>query len=155
MMKTNNKKTFNVKILSMKQDFEKILAHYIAKIIPDLQLIDACHYVCNLSHRRYANIGDLVDAATELHFFPRTLRFSGSGDFRLEWGQAPIIMLDMEFFNQGVRLLFRLTLEQDCFGIELERIRFGDDKNVETPSPDNDTKRLIAALNDACLRKNA
>jgi len=138
----------------MRDDFEKIIARYIAKIIPDLQLIDAHHYICHLSHRRYANIGDLVDAATELHFFPRTLRFGGYGDFRLEWGQPPVIMLDMEFFNQGVRLLFRLTLEKNCFGIELERIRFGDGKKQETLSPYSDTQRLLMALNDACLRKN-
>jgi len=138
----------------MKQDFEKILAHYIAKIVPDLRLVDAQHYIYNLVQGYYANIADIVDAATELYFFPQTLRFSGHGDFQLQWGQVPIILLDMEFFNQGVRLLFRLDLRHDSFGVELERIRFGNAWAVDVFSPHSDQHRLLSALNDACLRKN-
>jgi len=137
----------------MKHDFEQILARYIAKIVPDLRLVDAWHYVCELNNHRYGNIADIVETATELYFFPRTLRFSGSGDFYLEWRRPPIILLDMEFFNQGVRLMFRLTLQHDSFAIDLERIRFGNKQMVDAPSPHSDTHRLVMALNDACLRK--
>jgi len=137
----------------MKHDFEQILARYIAKIVPDLRLVDAWHYVYDLNYRRYGNIADIVEAATELYFFPCTLRFSGSGDFRLEWGKPPIILLDMEFFNQGVRLIFRLTLKHDSFAIDLERIRFGTVEVVDSPSHHSDSYLLVMALNDACLRK--
>jgi len=138
----------------MKSDFEKILARYIAKIVPELRLVEAHHYICNIVHKRYANLDDIVTAATELHFFPRTLRFGGYGDFRLEWGREPIILLNMEFFNQGVRLLFCLQLQDDHFGIDLERIRFGNMNMINAPSSHSDQQRLLYALNDACLRKN-
>jgi len=137
----------------MKQNFEKILARYIAKIIPDLRLVDTHHYVFDISHGRYANIADIVEAAAELYFFPQTVRFADHGDFHLKWGQPPIILFDMEFFNQGIRSLFRLELRHDGFGIELERIRFGNVQEVDVFSPESDTHRFVAALNDACLRK--
>jgi len=136
-----------------KKHMEEILACHLAKIVPELRLVEADHYVCHLYHRRYANIGDIVEAATELHFFPQTLRFSGSGDYHLEWGLPPTILLDMEFCNQGVRSLFRLILEHDCFGVELERIRFGNSREMETKSAHSESQRLSMALNDACLRK--
>jgi len=137
----------------MKADFEKILARYVAKIVPDLRLVELCHYVCDLTHGRYANIADIIEQAVELYFFPRTFRFAQRGDFHLGWGREPIILLDMEFFNQGVRSLFCLQLQEDSFGIELERIRFGNAYEVDFASAHSDQHRLLSALNDACLRK--
>jgi len=137
----------------MQEDYEKIIAHYIAKIVPDLRLVDVSHYILDLCREHYANIADIIEAATELYFFPNHFRFAQKGDFKLEWGCPPIIMLEMEFFNQGVRSLFRLDLKHDSFAIELTRIRFGSAGEVESSSSYSDRHRLIQALNDACLRK--
>jgi len=137
----------------MKTEFERILAHYVAKIIPDLRLVDVQHYIYHLYHGHYANIAEIVEAATELYFFPQTLRFADAGDFQLKWKQPPVLLLNMEFFNKGVRLAFCLNLRHDRFAIELERIRFGSVQDVETSSSYSDSQRLISALNDACLRK--
>lgn len=128
---------------------EMVIARQIARIIPDLKLVDAGDYVAYLHEECYANISDIIDAATELHFFPNTLRFAGGGDFVLDWDTPPTISLDMKFSNQGVSAAFRLTMSSTVFHIELDMIDF---KNADE-NPEINTGRLITAFEDARITK--
>ena len=59
---------------------------------------------------------------------------------------APRIVLDMEFHHRGINVFFRLLLENDEAGVEIDYLSFGSgaDRN-----PDENTRRLLEALADA------
>ncbi|MHC5308391.1 hypothetical protein [Bartonella sp. LJL80] len=127
---------------------EMMIAKQVARIIPELKLVDAADFIAYIHAERFANITDIIDAATELHFYPHTMRFGNGGSYVLEWDTPPTITLDMEFSNEGVTAYFRLVMSADGFGIELDNVVFENPVDDET-----DTRHLMEALNDARLRK--
>src|SRR5690625_3376677 len=128
---------------------EMIIAKQVARILPELKLVDVSDYICYIHNEHFANICDIIDAATELHFFPHTLRFGNGGCYKLDWDSTPTISLDMEFSNLGVTVYFRLTLSAEIFHVQLDNIIFEKSEN----DPELNTQQLINAFNDARLRK--
>jgi len=108
--------------MTVNAHYERIIAHEIARIVPDLRLVDVADYVCHLHQERFGNVADLVDGICNLYFHPLTLRFAKRGDFCLEWGRTPSIRLLMEFCNLGLDVSFYLTLKSTGFSVFLKRI---------------------------------
>lgn len=137
----------------MKQDDthemrEMMIAKQVARIVPELKLVDPADFIAYIHDEHFANITDIIDAATELHFYPHTMRFGNGGSYELEWNTPPTITLDMEFSNEGVTAYFRLVMSPEGFGVELDNVVF------ENPQDDEaDTRQLMEALNNARLKK--
>jgi len=132
----------------MNTHYEQIIAHEIARIIPDLRLIDLSHYVCHLQQEHYGNIADLVDDVCNMHFHPLTLRFIHKGDFCLAWGRTPTVRLLMKFCNLGLSASFYLTLKASCFSIVLQRITYSNAHHSRM-TPQKQAQYLSRALHDA------
>lgn len=129
---------------------EMMIAKQVARIIPELKLVDPADFIVFIHDEHFANISDIIDAATELHFYPHTVRFANGGNYQLDWNTPPTITLDMEFSNDGVTAYFHIIMSPEGFGIELDNVVF------ENPQDDEaDTRQLIDALNNARLRKSA
>ena len=129
---------------------EMMIAKQVARIIPELKLVDPADFIVFIHDEHFANISDIIDAATELHFYPHTVRFANGGNYQLDWNTPPTITLDMEFSNDGVTAYFHIIMSPEGFGIELDNVVF------ENPQDDEaDTRQLIDALNKARLRKSA
>lgn len=126
---------------------EMMIAKQIARIIPEIKLVDAADFIAYIHDEHFANITDIIDAATELHFYPHTMRFGNNGSYSLDWNTPPTISLDMEFSNDGVTAYFRIIMSSDGFGTELENIVFENPSDEET-----NTRSLMDALNGARLK---
>lgn len=126
---------------------EMMIAKQVARIIPEIKLVDAADFIAYIHDEHFANITDIIDAATELHFYPHTMRFGHNGSYLLDWDTPPTITLDMEFSNEGVTAYFQIIISPEGFAIQLENIVF------ENPSDDDtNTRILMQALDDARIQ---
>jgi hypothetical protein len=124
---------------------EKILAEGVRHLAAELRMIDVVDLAAYLHTLNFANIGDLIASAVELHFKPRTLRFGQAGEIKLDWYGRPVVSLDMEFHHLGIGAYFRLILDAFTAGVEITYINFGDNRC----DPDDNTMRLALAIEDA------
>ncbi|KXF76038.1 hypothetical protein ATN84_14020 [Paramesorhizobium deserti] len=124
---------------------ESIIAEHMREVIRDLRLVDVADYIAFIRCELFANIADIVNSATELHFFPQTLQFGHGGEYELDWGRPPRVILDMEFRNRGVYAYFRVLIDAEGAQIDLNHITF--DQASENPACN--TERLAAAFEDA------
>ncbi|MGV8938397.1 MAG: hypothetical protein ACOH2J_14850 [Allorhizobium sp.] len=124
---------------------EKIVADAISPVASELRLLDASDLISLLRFELYGNIADLISSAAELYFHPGTVNFGSGGDYRLEWGGVPEVVLDLEIKPREVTVYARLTLTNDFAGIEINHIAF------QNPSadPDENTKMLAWSLQEA------
>ncbi len=127
---------------------EMMIAKQISHIIPELKLVDPADLIAYIHGGNFGNISDIVDGATELHFYPQTMKFRNSGSYNLTWNAPPTISLDMEFSNDGVTAFFRLIMSDEGFGVELENVVFDrlEDKKANMCI-------LLDALENARLKK--
>ena len=104
---------------------EKLIADAIRGVAIELRAVDAVDLVSYIHASKFANVGDLIDSSIELHFKPGTVRFSYSGDVRLDWFGKPVVGLDMEFHAGGVAVFFRMMLDALTVGVDLRHISRG------------------------------
>lgn len=103
---------------------EKIVADAICAVASELRLIDVADLISMLRFERHGDLADLVASAAEMFFLPGTVRLGIGGDYSLDWGGQPRVVLDLEIRPKGVTIYARLTLEQDCGGVEIDHIAF-------------------------------
>ncbi|WP_246206207.1 hypothetical protein [Propylenella binzhouense] len=126
---------------------ERALTEALREVADELRLIDVADLVAFVRFERYANIADLVNSSVELLFKPGTLRFGAAAQVEIDWRAAPAVMLDLEFRHMGVTVLFNLELRGDETAVDIHYIAFA----APDPSPEANTRRLVAALGDARL----
>jgi hypothetical protein len=126
---------------------EKVVAQAVGQVASELRLIEATDLVAFIRAEQLANIRHLVNSSTELYYKPGTLSFGQSAEARLSWDSRPVVMLDMEFRHRGVNVYFRLQLEDQIAGVEIDFISFDN----ESQDPCANTARLASALAEARL----
>jgi hypothetical protein len=124
---------------------EMALALALKEVAAELRLIDAVDLVAFIRTAQFGNVRSLVNASTEMYFKPGTMSFAESGDVSLSWTGEPSIVLDMQFRHSRVDVFFRLLLESEQAGVEIEYISF----SGKSPDPVENTRRLIDAIADA------
>jgi hypothetical protein len=124
---------------------EKALADAVREVASELRLIESADFVAYIRTERFANINQLVNSSTEMFYQPGTMTFGRSADVYLNWGEAPSVVLDMEFHHQQVDVYFRLMLDAVHAGVEIDYITFED----ASPDPEVNTQRLVQAIADA------
>ena len=97
---------------------------------------------------RHGDLADLVASAAEMFFLPGTIKLGIGGDYSLDWGGAPQVVLDLEIRPRGVTIYARLTLEQDHAGIEINHIAFDEPRD----DPQDNTIVLATSLRNAAFR---
>jgi hypothetical protein len=126
---------------------ERALADGLREVAAELRLIDVADLIAFIRTEQFGNIGNLVNASTELYYKPGALRFGQSGDIIVQWDGTPVVSLDMEFHHAQVSVYFRLFLEALQAAVEINYISF---ENASS-EPEENTRRLIAALAGARL----
>ena len=126
---------------------EIAMADAVKEVASELRLIESTDFVTYIRTERFANIDQLVNSSTELFYKPGTISFAHSADVVMNWGEAPTVVLDMQFHHRQVKVYFRLALEEVRAGIEIDYITFGQ----ASASPEENTRRLIRAIDDARL----
>jgi len=126
---------------------EKTIADGIVDVATELRLADASELLLMIRSNQEANIADLVNSSTELHFKPGALRYALVSACDVRWDAAPTIVLDMEFRHASVSVFFRLTLGRLRAGVEIIDVFF-DENGLDAAAK---TQRLNAAIADARL----
>jgi hypothetical protein len=126
---------------------ERLLAGRIQPVAADLRLVDAADFVAFLRTEQYGNVSSLVKSSIELCFKPGTLTFGHAGDVALGWSAPPKFTFDMEFHHCRVHVYFRLVLEANEAGVEIDYIQF----DAASDDARENTKLLAGALDDACF----
>lgn len=126
-------------------EHERALAQGLKEVAAELRLIDAADLVAFIRTGQFGNVRSLVNASTEMYFKPGTMSFSHSGHVNLGWSGEPSIALDMEFRHPVVDVFFRLVLEAQQAGVEIEHISF----NRETSPLHDSTRQLAEAIAQA------
>ena len=124
---------------------EKILAEAISPVATELRLLDASDLISLLRFEYYGNLADLVASAAELFFHPGTVNFGLGGNYTLEWGGKPEVVLDLEIKPRGVTVYAKLALAEHHAGIEINHIAF----EKASADPDENTALLARSLRDA------
>lgn len=124
---------------------EIIVAQAISPVATELRLLDAGDLISLLRLECYSSLADLVSSAAELYFHPGTVSFGAGGDYKLEWGGRPEVVLDLEIKPRGVSVYARLTLADETAGLEIDHISF------QSPSddPQDNTAFLAQSLQEA------
>ena len=78
-------------------------------------------------------------------FHPGTVNFGLGGNYTLEWGGKPEVVLDLEIKPRGITVYAQLTLAEDHAGIEISHIAFQD----PSADPDENTIFLKKSLREA------
>jgi len=124
---------------------EIIVAQAISPVASELRLLDAGDLISLLRLECYSSLADLVSSAAELYFHPGTVSFGAGGDYKLEWGGLPEVILDLEIKPRGVSVYARLTLADEKAGIEIDHISFQE----PSENPQANTAFLAQSLQDA------
>jgi len=124
---------------------ERIVAEAISPVASELRLLDAADLISLLRFELYGNLSDLVSSAAELYFHPGTVVFGAGGDYRLEWGGPPEIVLDLEIKPRGITIYSQLTLTNETAGLDIKHIAF----HETSGDPDANTRMLEERLKEA------
>jgi hypothetical protein len=124
---------------------EVIVAQAISPVATELRLLDAGDLISLLRLECYSSLADLVSSAAELYFHPGTVSFGAGGDYKLEWGGQPEVVLDLEIKPRGVSVYARLTLADEKAGLEIDHISFQD----PSEDPQDNTAFLAQSLHEA------
>ncbi|OPB30129.1 hypothetical protein [Bartonella sp. WD12.1] len=124
------------------------LAKQVAQFIPELRLIEVGDLIACIHTERFNHLSELIESATELRFYPNTMRFARNASYELDWNTTPKILLHMEFSNEGVQAFFQLIMSSEEFGVELDKCIFENPSDEET-----NTNHLVNALNNARIQK--
>jgi hypothetical protein len=123
---------------------EKMIGKALSEVTAELRMIDAVDYVAFLRLGQYANVGAIVNSATELYYKPGVLQFAGAGFSELSWREPPVVLLEMTFDHLGVFAQFKLLLAARRAGVELCFL------NIQSPTgKDNSLLHVHEALADA------
>ena len=124
---------------------ERIVAEAISPVASEMRLLDAADLISLLRFELYGNIADLISSAAELYFHPGTVNFGSGGEYRLEWGGPPEIVLDLEIKPRDITIYAQLTLTNEPAGLEINHIAF----HETAGDPDANTRMLEQRLREA------
>jgi hypothetical protein len=103
-------------------ELERLLAENLTGVASDLRLVDAADFVAFIRMGQTANLRNIVQSSTELHFKPGTLRLAPPAEAVLRWSGPPIITLPMQFRRRSVLAYFRLRLAAESASVTLESV---------------------------------
>jgi len=124
---------------------ERIVAEAISPVATEMRLLDAADLISLLRFELYGNIADLISSAAELYFHPGIVNFGSGGEYRLEWGGPPEIVLDLEIKPRDITIYAQLTLTDETAGLEINHIAF----HETAGDPDANTRMLEQRLREA------
>lgn len=125
-------------------EIENLLNDALRDAALEIRSVEAIDLASDIHRQAFANIGDIVDSALELHFRPDALMFAYTGDVRMTWLSTPAIGLDLELHAAGVDAFFRLTVEGLSTRVTLQHMSVDGNER-------SDSARLTRAIDAARL----
>ena len=124
---------------------EQALAESLAEVATELRLVNVIDLIGYVRAERCAILDDLVTSSAEITFKHGALRYALSSDLEVLWEATPKITLDLEFCWRGVTTFFRLCLNAERAGVDIQRLWF----DGKAAGEQEKLNRLKAALADA------
>ena len=126
---------------------EQALAESVADVATELRLVNVIDLIGYVHAERCAILEDLVNSSAELAFRHGALRYALSSDLEVLWETPPRITLDLEFCWRGVTAFFRLCLDAERAGVDIQHLCF----DGKPAGAQEKLDRLKAALADSRL----
>ncbi len=129
------------------QKNEMIIADALIGFATELRMIDVVNLVASVRNERHNHWEELINSAAERFFKPGTLRFSRVGGVELNWDRPGAVIFSMEIYHKQLSVHFRLLIDAEHAGVQLELLDFGTDDLTEEAQDDH----LAEILEDARL----
>jgi len=124
---------------------ERIILESIRPLIRELRLVDAADYVAYLRFDKQNQLTDIFDSAVEQFFAPEFLHYRQLGHADLDWGEEPIVSLELALNTPTAVFEFTLQLKKTHTSIELGRINRHE--TALTDAPDDEILQRAIAVN--------
>ena len=132
-----------------------LLVDALTETVAELRLIDAGDMITFMRTGRWANIADLVQSSSEMHFAEGSLVFACSGDFAVGYQEPASVSLDMEFQHEAVTAFFTLTLAPRETRVEIRKLFFTTQPESEAAGARVFAQALVASHRGAATRDAA
>lgn len=129
------------------RDIEHFLNEALREVALEIRSVDVIELASNLHALKFANMGDIVHSALELHFRPGTIVFGYAGSVELGWFGRPAISLDLELHDAGVDVYFCLVIEAMGSSVHLRHAEIDGERWTHTA----DAGRIRNAFEQARL----
>jgi hypothetical protein len=130
---------------------ERALGDGLTGVASELRLVDVADFVAFIRTGQTANLKNIVQSSTELHFKPGTLRLAEPAEAELHWHGSPLITLPMKFHYGSIHAHFRLRLSAHSAAIDLEGLT----ADTEISEFSDLSRNLTIALNQARIHAKA
>jgi len=128
-------------------EIEQYLNDALREVALEIRSVDVIDLASNLHALKFANVGDIVHSALELHFKPNAIAFGYAGTVELGWFGRPAISLDLELHNAGVDAYFCLVIEAMGSSVHVRHVEVDGERWHGTAS----NHRICAAVEQARL----
>lgn len=125
--------------------FERALAGALRDVMTDLVFTNAGLLISYIHAGKVAVIEDIIASSCERSLKPDVLRYGRHALTHSDWGQPPIVCIDLELHHDSLTVYFKLVFDERSVGVEIDSIVFA------TPFGGHADclARLSAALKDA------
>jgi hypothetical protein len=89
---------------------EQALCDTLSDVINELLLVNPADFIAFIRTEKLANIQDIVDSSTEIHFPRGRLNFAHDARFNLNWNSSPQISIRMNLQHADLNIAFWLHL---------------------------------------------
>lgn len=125
--------------------YECLLAHAIKRFIAELCLTNAGTMISYICADQHDNIEDIIASSAELFTTPGSLRYAQHAEIDLEWGQAPLVTIDMQLCHPGLTTFFRIVFDDRFVGVDIIGTLFRDEVGTTLEN----MQRFVRSLADA------
>lgn len=129
------------------REIEQYLNEALREVALEIRSVDVIELAANLHALKFANIGDIVHSALELHFKPSCIVFGYAGTVEMGWFGRPAISLDLELHDSGVDAYFCLIIEAMGSSVHLRHAEVDGERWTHAA----DAARIRAAMEGARL----
>jgi len=125
--------------------YERLLARSIKRFISELCLTNAGTMIAYICADQHENIDDIVSSSAELFLRPGALLYAQHAEIDFEWGQAPLVTIEMKLCHPAITTFFRIVFDDRFVGIDIFGALFRDDIG----SVIENAQRFVRSLADA------
>ncbi|GGF47826.1 hypothetical protein GCM10007301_03900 [Azorhizobium oxalatiphilum] len=127
--------------------YERALAECLRPFLSELFYTNASVIIGYVHTHQDSNINDLIASSAELSLRPDLLRYGHNASISFDWGEPPVVSLDMEMVHPDLTVYFRIELDGKGIGVAVEGVVFSD----QVADTDAALRRFQDVLQDSRL----
>ncbi|MGU3496902.1 hypothetical protein ACLBXM_22900 [Xanthobacteraceae bacterium A53D] len=102
--------------------YERALAECLRPFLSELFYTNAGVIIGYVHAHQDSNLDDLIASSAELSLRSGLLRYGHNASFSFDWGEPPVVSLDMELIHADMTVYFRIELDGKGVGVAVEGV---------------------------------